>query len=145
MAVYDLPCGRGGLIEFLSDCPIPIVDIPNLLLPINLELASTIKIPGIIIYGGQISMYLARWLVDVKPVALNYIPTQIDKSRGLVLESDLVDLWLLSTFEDSDIAKAAQQYELRKTDSQGLYFLVVQPDDSAVTYSRFWLLRHEEI
>ncbi|XTZ12257.1 MAG: Tab2 family RNA-binding protein [cyanobacterium endosymbiont of Rhopalodia inflata] len=135
----------GGLIEFFSDCPIPIVDIPNFLLPINLKLASTIKIPSIIIYGGQISMYLARWLVDVKAVALNYIPTQIDKSRGLVLKSDLVDLWILTTFEDSDIAKAAQQYELRKNDSQGLHFLVVQPDDSAVTCSRFWLLRHEEI
>lgn len=135
----------GGLIEFFSDCPIPILDIPKLLLPINLELASTIKIPGIIIYGGQISMYLACWLVDVKPVALNYISTQIDKSRGLVLESDLVDLWILTTFEDSDIAKAVKQYELRKNDSQRLYFLVVQPDDSAVTYSRVWLLRYEEI
>ncbi|YAI82128.1 MAG: Tab2 family RNA-binding protein [cyanobacterium endosymbiont of Rhopalodia sterrenbergii] len=136
---------EGGLIEFFSDCPIPIVDIPNLLLPINLGLASTVSIPGIIIYGGRTSMYLARWLVDIKPVALNYIPTQIDKSGGLVLESDLVDRWILATFEDSDMAKAAQQYELRKNNSQGLHFLVVQPDDSAVTYSGFWLLRHEEI
>ncbi|BBA80238.1 hypothetical protein RGRSB_1867 [cyanobacterium endosymbiont of Rhopalodia gibberula] len=135
----------GGLIEFFSDCPIPIADIPNLLLPISLEPASTVRIPGIIIYGGRTSMYLARWLVDVKPVALNYIPTQVDKSGGLVLESDLVDRWILATFEDSDMAKAAQQYELRKNDSQGLHFLVVQPDDSAMTYSGFWLLRHEEI
>jgi hypothetical protein len=43
------------------------------------------------------------------------------------------------------MAKATQKYELRKNDSQGLYFLVVQPDDSAVTYSGFCLLRHEEI
>ncbi|MGP0127781.1 MAG: Tab2 family RNA-binding protein [cyanobacterium endosymbiont of Rhopalodia musculus] len=134
-----------SLIEFFSDRPIPIVDIPDLLLPISLGLASTARIPGIIIYGGRTSMYLARWLVDVKPVALNYIPTQIDKSGGLVLESDLVDRWILATFEDSDMAKAAQQYELRKNDSQGLHFLVVQPDDSAMTYSGFWLLRHEEI
>lgn len=135
----------GDLVEFFRDRPIPIVDIPNLLLPINLGLASTVKIPGIIIYGGRNSMYLARWLVDVKPVALNYVPIKVDNSGGLVLESGLVERWIIATFEDSDMAQAAQQYELRKNDSRGLHFLVVQPDDSAVTYSGFWLLRHEEI
>ncbi len=135
----------GDIIEFFSDRPIPIVDIPDLLLPMNLGLASTVKIPGIIIYGDRTSMYLARWLAQVKPVALNYIPTQLEKSGGLVLESGLVDRWILATFEDSEMAQAAQQYELRKNDSQGLHFLVVQPDDSGITYSGFWLLRHEEI
>ena len=60
----------------------------------------------------------------------------MDRSGGLALELCLVDRWILGTFEDSDMAQAAQQYELRKNDSQGLHFLVVQADDSAVTYSR---------
>ncbi|WP_267384275.1 Tab2/Atab2 family RNA-binding protein [Cyanobacterium sp. uoEpiScrs1] len=136
---------KEGIIEFFRDRPIPIVDIPELLLTKNLELAPTVKIPGVIIYGGRTSMYLARWLVSVKPVALNYIPTQIDKSGGLVLEAGLVNRWILATFEDSQMAKAAEQYELQKNNSQGLHFLVVQPDDSAMTYTGFWLLRHEEI
>lgn len=137
---------RGGdMIEFFSDRPIPIRDIPEALFPINLGIASTVNIPGIIIYGGKTSMYLARWLADIKPVCLNYIPTEMGHSGGLILEAGLVDRWILATFEDPEMAQAAQQYETQKQTSKGLHFLVVQPDDSEITYSGFWLLREEEI
>ncbi|HAC62636.1 MAG TPA: hypothetical protein DCF68_03630 [Cyanothece sp. UBA12306] len=134
----------GDIIEFFKDRPIPIKDIPELLFPFKLGLASTTEIPGIIIYGSRTSMYLARWLGEIKPVSLNYIPTKINESGGLILEAGLVDRWILATFEDSEMAQAAQRYETQKQSSNGLHFLVVQPDDSGVTYSGFWLLREEE-
>ena len=117
--------------------------MPKFLFPINLGIASTVPVPGVAIYGGRKSMQLARWLQAAKPVSLNYIPTEVGESGGLVLESGLVDRWIVATFEAREIAKAAQVYEQRKQESQGLHFLLVQPDDSGMTYSGFWLLREE--
>jgi len=124
-----------------SDRPIPHLQMPEFLKPINLGLASTIRVPGIIIYGGRQSMRLARWLHQARPVALNYISGAPD---GLVLEAGLVDRWIVATFEDPEVTAAAQTYEQRKQLSQGLHFLLVQPDDSGITYSGFWLLRAED-
>lgn len=127
--------------DFWRDRPIPILDIPEELTPMELGIASTISIPGIIIYGGRKSMYLSRWLQDRKLFAINYIPTEVGRSGGLILETGLVDRWVIATFEDGEMAKAAQAYERGKQTSQGLHFLLIQPDDSGITYSGFWLLQ----
>ncbi len=134
-----LPAGE--IEEAFAFRPIPILQMPEFLLPINLGLASTVAVPGVIIYGGRQSMRLARWLDEANPVSLNYI---IGKPAGLVLEAGLVDRWIVATFEDKEVANAAQAYEQRKQLSQGLHFLLIQPDDSGVTSSGFWLLRREE-
>lgn len=51
------------------------------------------------------------------------------------------DRWVMATFEDSEMAAAAQTYQQRKQLIKGLNFLLVQPDDSGMTYSGFWLLQ----
>lgn len=118
--------------------PIPVRSIPDILLPLNLGLASTQPIPGIVIDGGRQSMRLARWLQSVNPVAIDYIAGDPD---GLLLEAGLVDRWVLATFIDNDVATAARTYQQRLSQSKGLHFLLVQPDDSGMTYSGFWLLQ----
>lgn len=130
----------GDIEEAFSERPIPILEMPEFLLPINLGLASTVPVPGVVIYGGRQSMRLARWLQDAQPVALNYIPGE---PAGLILEAGLVDRWVVATFEDKDVEAAAKAYAQRKQQSLGLHFLVVQPDDSGMTYSGFWLLREQ--
>ncbi|MEM9274957.1 MAG: Tab2 family RNA-binding protein [Cyanobacteria bacterium P01_F01_bin.143] len=128
------------LIHFASDRPIPIKSIPELLQPINLGIASDTVIPGIVVYGGRKSLILARWLDQQQPVTLNYIPTEIGKSGGLVLESGLVDRWVFATFESEAVAKAARNYEQQKQNSNRLHFLLIQPDDSGMTQTGLWLL-----
>lgn len=130
----------GDVVEVFGDRPIPILEMPEYLLLINLGLASTLPVPGVIIYGGRLSMRLARWLQQAHPVALNYIAGAPD---GLVLEAGLVDRWIVATFEDKQVGVAAKTYEQRKQQSRGLHFLLVQPDDSGMTYTGFWLLREE--
>ena len=93
--------------------------------------------------GGRKSLQIVRWLQQQQPVALNYIPTEVGKSGGLVLEVGLVDRWVFATFEDESVAKAARNYELSKQQSHGLHFLLVQPDDSGMTSTGFWLLKDE--
>lgn len=121
--------------------PIPIIYLPEFLLPLNLGLASSVAVPGVVIDGGRQSLRLARWLEQSRPVALNYVAGAPD---GLILEAGLVDRWIVATFADLDVAAAANVYEQRKQQSQGLHFLLVQPDDSGMTYSGFWLLRQDD-
>ncbi len=128
----------GDIADFYLEHPIPIVETPDFLLPINLGLASTVTIPGVVIYGGRKSMSLARWLQENRPVALNFIAGE---PNGLILEASLVDRWIVATFEDKEVVAAAALYQQRKEESQGLHFLLVQPDDSGMTYTGFWLLQ----
>jgi len=128
----------GDIVTF-AERPIPILQMPEFLLPITLGLASTVAVPGVVIYGGRQSMRLARWLQDARPVALSYIAAS---PAGLVLEAGLIDRWIVATFADAEVTAAAQTYEQRKQLSKGLHFLLVQPDDSGVTYSGFWLLQY---
>ncbi|MBD1932360.1 MULTISPECIES: Tab2/Atab2 family RNA-binding protein [Cyanophyceae] len=130
----------GNLEEAFAERPIPVLEMPEFLLPNNLGLASTVPVPGVAIYGGRQSMRLARWLQDARPVSLNYIAGAPD---GLILEAGLVDRWVVATFEDKEVADSAQMFERRKQQSRGLHFLLVQPDDSGMTYSGFWLLQAE--
>jgi hypothetical protein len=41
------------------------------------------------------------------------------------------------------VKTAAQNYTTRKALAKGLHFLVVQPDDSGITYSGFWLFKED--
>ncbi|MEB3338514.1 MAG: Tab2/Atab2 family RNA-binding protein [Leptolyngbyaceae bacterium] len=129
----------GDLEAVFRDRPIPVVEVPNLFLPISLP--ANLPVPGVVIDAGRRSLRLARWLQEAHPVSLHYIPGEPD---GLILEAGLADRWVVTTFTDPDVQAAAQIYEQRKQQSQGLHFLLVQPDDSGMTYSGFWLLRPED-
>jgi hypothetical protein len=131
----------GEILAMFSDRPIPFLNMPEFLLPLNLGIASTTPIPGIVIYGGRNSLQLARWLQEQKLVALNYIPTEVGKSGGLILEAGLAERWIVATFENDTVAQGAQLYEQRKETSQGLHFLLLQPDNSGMTLTGFWLLQ----
>lgn len=125
--------------DSFSGQPIPILEMPEFLLPINLGIASNLPVPGVVIDGGRQSLKLARWIQESRPVVLNYIPGEPD---GLILEAGLVDRWVVATFSDQEVSVAAQIFENRKQETKGLHFLLVQPDDSGMTYSGFWLLQN---
>ena len=131
----------GQIIDLFSDRPIPICRMPQKLYPLNLNLTSDIFIPGIVVYGGRKSMQLARWIEQQIPAFIDYIPTEISKSGGFILETGLVDRWVFNTFESPEAASIAEKYEQRKQQSKGLHFLLIQPDDSGITTTAFWLLR----
>lgn len=134
----------GQIIELFSDRPIPISSIPQDFYPLNLNLTSDIFIPGIVVFGGRQSMQLARWIEQQTPAFVNYIPTEVSKSGGFILETGLCDRWIFNTFESEAAAAIAQKYEQNKQASKGLHFLLIQPDDSGMTTTAFWLLRETD-
>ncbi|MDJ0593292.1 MAG: Tab2/Atab2 family RNA-binding protein [Pleurocapsa sp. MO_226.B13] len=130
----------GQLVDLFRDRPIPICRLPEAFYPINLGIASNTPIPGIVVYGGRKSMQLATWIEQQNPAYLNYIPTEIGKSGGFILETGLVDRWVFNTFESERAAEIARSYEQKKQAAKGLHFILIQPDDSGMTYTAFWLL-----
>lgn len=120
---------------------IPILEMPESRFPLQLQLPSTLPIPGVVIEAGRRSMQLARWLQQAVPYGLTYIPGDPD---GLILEAGLVDRWVLTTFTDPEVTAAANTFRSRQQAAKGLHFLLVQPDDSGMTYSGFWLLQRGE-
>ena len=124
----------------IPDRPIPFREIPPELTPFQCNLASTTLVPGIIIYGGRQSWQLAQWFAETQPMAIQSIPTVAGESGGLVLEAGLRDRWVIITFEDPEVAQAAEKFQQRKQDSNGIHFLLIQPDDSGMTDTGFWLL-----
>lgn len=131
-----LPAGE--IADAFTGRMIPVLDLPKPFLPLSLGLPSTQPIPGVVIEAGRRSLRLAQWLQAAQPFALNYIPGAPD---GLILETGLVDRWIMATFDDPDVASAASNFASRKQASHGLHFLLIQPDASGMTYSGFWLLK----
>ena len=86
-------------------------------------------------------MLLARWVEQSRPYALQSIPGEPD---GLILEAGVSDRWILTTFDDADVVVAAQTFRQRQQAAKGLHFLLVQPDNSGMTYSGFWLLKGDD-
>ncbi len=126
------------LVTGFNDRPIPIVSMPDYLLPPHWGLGANVAIPGVIIYGGKQSMRLARWIAETQPVSLNYLG---DDPGGLVLDAGLADRWVMLTFNDREVSQAAKLYEARKKLVHGLHFLLVTPDDSGITDSGIWLFQ----
>lgn len=123
--------------DFVTEQPIPICSAPSELMPLSLQLAANVRIPGVVIRGGRRSLKLAQWLQEQTPAHLQFIQ---GAPSGLVLASGLSDRWIVVTFEDMEVIRAAREFESRKPLAQGLHFLLVQPDDSGVTYTGLWLL-----
>ena len=117
--------------------PIPIQGIPQPLLPSQLSIASKTKVPGVLINGGRRAMQLAQWLQQRQPASMQAMRAELS---GLILSAGLNDRYVLVTYVDPDIVLAAQGFEQGKQNSQGLHFLLVQPDDSGITYTGIWLL-----
>jgi len=135
-----------NLIPAFQSRPVPVREMPEALYPENLQLMPATPVPGVIIDAGRKSRSLTQWLQQAKPFSLNYISGDPD---GLILEAGLVDRWILSTFSspfngdtasELEIATSAQNFSQRQQTAKGLHFLLVQPDNSGMTYSGIWLM-----
>jgi hypothetical protein len=127
----------GELETVLLVRPIPVQMTPEFLYPSSLQLPPATLIPGVVIDGGRRALKLARWLQDQVAVELKFVRGE---PSGLVLAAGLCERWVLLTFADLELQSAALTFEQRKQAAMGLHFLLVQPDDSGVTYSGLWLL-----
>ena len=128
----------GDLFAFAESRPIPYRSLPVERDPLRLGVASSCPIPGVILEGGRASRFLSETIAQGQPAKIDFIP---GSPNGLILHSGLNDRWILATFEDAEVRQAGLTYNDRLNQSRGLHFLMVQPDDSGLTYTGFWLLQ----
>jgi hypothetical protein len=126
------------LADVFTGRPIPVVDAPPSRWPLNLGLASTVRVPGVVIEAGRRSLPLAQWLQQAQPQSLHAIAGTPD---GLILFAGEMARWILATYDDTEMRQASQLFEQRKQEARGLHFLLIQPDDSGMTSTGFWLLQ----
>jgi hypothetical protein len=125
--------------DLLLERPIPLLSAPVSRRPSTLALPPQVLIPGVIVYAGRRSLKLAQWLQAQHPLQLNFMDKELG---GLLLNTATEQRWILVTFNDPEVLNAARIFEQRKADTQTLHFLLVQPDDSGVTFTGLWLLGH---
>jgi hypothetical protein len=128
----------GDLADLYEHRMIPFLAVPEELEPLRLGLASDLVIPGVAIMGGRRSRSLAQWLQQVRPVSLQVVAAELD---GLILFAGERERWILTTSADAQVKSAGLEFQQRQTAAKGLHFLLVQPDDSGMTYTGFWLLQ----
>jgi hypothetical protein len=124
---------------YLLERPIPIRKVSELALPSQQQLATTMLVPGVVIDAGRQSMRLARWIAEQQPKKIEAVNRELG---ALMLSAEQnAAQWILATYQDEDVRLAAQSFEERKIQSCGIHFLLIQPDNTEVTYSGLWILR----
>lgn len=116
--------------------PIPINHVEAR--PSELGMGTSDLIPGVIIEAGRRSLKLAQWIQEQQPL---YLASVIAELNGLLLNTRDQKRWILMTYQDPDMVQAAKTFETRKLQSQGLHFLLIQPDDSGMTHSGVWVMK----
>ncbi|NJN24153.1 MAG: DUF1092 family protein [Acaryochloridaceae cyanobacterium RL_2_7] len=116
--------------------PIPIQGVSTV--PSQLNIPPQDPIPGVMIEAGRRSLKLSQWIQDQQPLSLASVLAELN---GLILNTGSEQRWILMTYQDQEMVQAAQKFEERKLMTQGLHFLLIQPDDSGVTHSGLWILQ----
>lgn len=106
----------------------------------NLQRAAHLQgvIPGVIFTAGRQARYIAQWLDSQIPAYCEAITGDPD---GVVIHTGLADRWVLATYTDAEVVAAAARFQSLKQAAQGWHFVVVQPDQSGLTFTGLWLLR----
>jgi len=105
------------------------------LLPVPVELAAQLPVPGIRLFSSSRALAIAGWLAGLEPVRL-----EIDANQ-LVLEAGLEDRWLLATLEPQESTAAAEAFAAAREQAAGLQFIAVVSGPASERLEGFWLLR----
>jgi RNA-binding protein Tab2/Atab2 len=124
----------------LWERPIPIREASSLALPSQQNLGATVPIPGILINAGRQAMALSRWLAERKPTQIAAVTLELG---AIILTTAQKERWILATYQDETVRDAGKTFESRKAQSNGIHFLLIQPDDSGVTHTGLWILKDE--
>lgn len=125
-------------LEFrLLERSIPLREVSPLARPSEQAIAPNALIPGVVIEAGKQSMQLARWVAQQQPVSLE----AVNRELGALMLNTSHHRWIMTTYQDKAVQKAAETFEALKPESSGIHFLLIQPDDIGTTHSGLWILR----
>ncbi|PZD73258.1 hypothetical protein C1752_02224 [Acaryochloris thomasi RCC1774] len=101
------------------------------------KLPADTNIPGLIIFSER-AVPLAGWMSGLELAFLKFSPTP---KPQLLLETGLVERWVLSNLQDPTLATEVEAFERTKQEAQQLHFLAIQSSPEAQDFAGFWLLQ----
>ncbi|MGF1603446.1 MAG: Tab2/Atab2 family RNA-binding protein [Thermosynechococcaceae cyanobacterium] len=108
--------------------------------PFPLELVSLpddTVIPGLLIFSER-AVPLAGWMSGLEIAFLKF---EEKPTPQLLLETGLVERWILSNLKDPQLREEAEAFERTKQAAQQVHFLAIQSSPDAEDFSGFWLLQ----
>jgi RNA-binding protein Tab2/Atab2 len=125
-------------LEFrLLERSIPLRQVSPSARPSEQAIVPNALIPGVVIEAGKQAMQLARWVAAQQPVSLK----AVNRELGALMLDTEHDRWIMATYQDKAVTEAAVNFEALKPKSNGIHFLLIQPDDTGITHSGLWILR----
>ncbi len=99
-------------------------------------LEPTTLVPGMIIYSGR-ALAMAAWMSGLELSTVKY--DTID-GQQLVLETGVIDRWILTPLVNMPLQVEAKQFEERKKAAGGVHFIAIQDSPESEKFAGFWLL-----
>jgi hypothetical protein len=94
-------------------------------------------IPGLIIYSDRATA-MAAWMSGLELAAVNLDP--IDRPC-LVLDTGVLDRWILTPLSTPALMAEAKGFELAKQAASNIHFIAIQANPEAEDFAGFWMLR----
>ncbi|MEO0375210.1 MAG: Tab2/Atab2 family RNA-binding protein [Cyanobacteria bacterium P01_A01_bin.17] len=101
------------------------------------KLPADTNIPGLIIFSER-AVPLAGWMSGLELAFLKFSPKP---KPQLLLETGLVERWVLSNLQDPTLVNEVEAFERTKQEAQQLHFLAIQSSPEAQDFAGFWLLQ----
>jgi RNA-binding protein Tab2/Atab2 len=103
------------------------------------------QIPGLIIYSPR-ALAMAAWMSGLELAAVRFdreAAVKFDRASApiLVLETGVIDRWILTPLPTPALQEEAQQFEQAKQQAQDVHFIALQTDPKVEAFAGFWLLR----
>lgn len=102
-----------------------------------LTLTPETVIPGVLIFSER-ALPLAGWISGLELACLKYEATPTPQ---LLLETGLVDRWIVANLQDPQLISEVEAFERTKQAAQQVHFLAVQSSPEAEDFAGFWLLQ----
>jgi hypothetical protein len=94
-------------------------------------------VPGLIIYSPR-AVAMAAWMSGLELAAV-----KLDEETApiLVLETGVLDRWVLTPLPTKELQQEAKQFEQTKQQAQDVHFIALQTDPNVEAFAGFWLMR----
>jgi hypothetical protein len=94
-------------------------------------------VPGLIIYSPR-AVAIAAWLSGLELAAVKF---DQEGAPNLVLETGVIDRWVLTPLNSKELQQEAEQFEQAKQAAQDVHFIALQTDPNVEAFAGFWLMR----
>jgi hypothetical protein len=103
----------------------------------NAGIAPDTLVPGLIIYSPRATA-IAAWMSGLELAAVSL---EQEGTPQLVLETGVLDRWILAPLPTPELQAEIQRFETAKQAANNIHFIAVQVNPEVESFAGFWLLR----